>query len=110
MATVLPADDWLRAAGDDLILLVRVQPRASRNRVDGIEAGRLRLRVAAPPVDGSANLAVVELLCDLLDIARSRVSIERGDRSRNKDVRIAGAAPARARIGETLVEACARKP
>ncbi|MCC6173146.1 MAG: DUF167 domain-containing protein [Gammaproteobacteria bacterium] len=110
MATVPDSGDWLRVIGHDLVLSVRVQPRASRTRVDGIESGRLQLRVTAPPVEGGANRAVVELLAAVLDLARGRISILRGEHARNKDVCIAGAAAARERFAETLVETCARKP
>lgn len=92
MATVVPAEDWLRISGDDLLLRVRVQPRASRNRLDSIDSGALRLRVGAPPVDGGANRALLELLAATLGLARSRFSIERGAGARTKEVRIGGAA------------------
>jgi uncharacterized protein (TIGR00251 family) len=110
MATVAALDECLRVAGADLLLALRVQPRASRARVDGVESGRLRLRVAAPPVEGSANRAVLDLLGEVLDVARSRLVLERGDHGRNKDVRIVGGATQRVAIRDALVEASAGKP
>lgn len=110
MATVAADEGWLRVDGGDLLLLTRVQPRASRARIDGVEGGRLRLRVCSPPVDGQANRAVVDLLADALDLARGRFTIERGEHAREKDVRIAGAASARASIAGALALACAKKP
>lgn len=110
MATATEIDQCLRVAGADLLLALRVQPRASRGRVDGVESGRLRLRVAAPPVEGSANRAVLELLVEVLDVARSRLVLERGEHGRNKDVRIAGGAEQRIAIRDALVEASAGKP
>lgn len=71
-------------------LRVRVQPGASRNRVDAYEDGTLRLRVTAPPEAGRANVAVTQLVADSLGISRSRVKIVRGAASRNKLLEIAG--------------------
>ncbi len=68
---------------------VRVQPKSSRNQVDGFEDGTLRLRVTAPPVDGKANTAVIALLAKTLGVGRSRLEIVRGHSSRNKVVSIA---------------------
>ena len=110
MATAAADAEWLLVAGADLLLRTRVQPRASRSRVEGIEAGRLRLRVAAPPVEGSANRAVLELLAELLDLPRSRIVLERGDHSRNKDFRLSGLAPRHALVAAALLQACAGKP
>ncbi len=109
MATVPAPGDWLRASGNDLLLQVRVQPRASRSRLDGIEGGLLHLRVGAPPVDGGANRAVVELLAATLGIARGRVSIARGEGSRAKRIRIADAADEAAAMRARLVAALGEK-
>jgi uncharacterized protein (TIGR00251 family) len=109
MATAQDADDWLRTSGNDLLLQVRVQPRASRSRLDAIDGGLLRLRVGAPPVDGSANRAVVELLAATLGIARSRFTIARGEGSRVKLVCIAGAANGAGELRARLLEALSEK-
>lgn len=109
MATAPAAGDWLRTSGNDLLLQVRVQPRASRSRLDAIDGGRLHLRVGAPPVDGGANRAVVELLAATLGIARGRVSITRGEGSRAKQVRIAGAAHEAGELRARLVSALSGK-
>ena len=86
------ASEFTRVAGDDLLLQVRVQPRASRATIDGIVAGRLRLRVTAAPSEGEANAAVIELLAEHLDVPRSRLRIERGTAAREKTVRLQGGA------------------
>ena len=67
---------------------VRVQPKASRNQVDGFEDGTLRLRVTAPPADGRANTGVIALLAKTLGVSKSRLEIVRGHSSRNKVVSI----------------------
>ena len=109
MATASEVEGCLRIAGDDLLLALRVQPRASRARIDGVESGRLRLRVTAAPVEGGANRAVIELLAEALDVARGRISFERGEHGRNKDVRIANGAALRTALRDRLVESIAGK-
>jgi uncharacterized protein len=69
---------------------VRVQPRASRSGVAGEVDGALRIRLAAPPVDGEANEELVNLLAKLLDIPRRQVEIISGLKSKNKVVRVSG--------------------
>ena len=69
---------------------VRVQPRASRSGVVGEVDGALRIRLAAPPVDGEANEELVNLLARLLDIPRRQVEIISGQKAKNKVVRVTG--------------------
>jgi uncharacterized protein (TIGR00251 family) len=69
---------------------VRVQPRASRSEVCGMHGDSLRIRLAAPPVDGAANEALVALLADELDVARRSVRIVSGLASRTKLVHVDG--------------------
>ena len=69
-------------------LKIRVQPKASRNQVDGFEDGTLRLRVTAPPTEGKANAGVIALLSKTLGISKSRLEIIRGHGSRDKVVSI----------------------
>ena len=74
----------------DLVLEVRVQPRASRTEFAGAMGDRLRVRLQAPPVDGRANAALVEFLAEAFDVPRARVTIEHGLSGRDKRVRIRG--------------------
>ena len=69
-------------------LKVRVQPKASRNQVDGFEDGTLRLRVTAPPTEGKANAGVIALMAKTLGVSKSRLEIVRGHGSRDKVVAI----------------------
>lgn len=89
---------WVREAAGSVILEILVQPRASRTRVVGEHDGRLKVQLAAPPVDGEANAALVEFLADALGARRSDVVIERGDTGRRKTVRVAGVTAAAARV------------
>jgi uncharacterized protein (TIGR00251 family) len=69
-------------------LKVRVQPKASRNLVDGYEEGTLRLRVTAPPTEGKANAGVIALLAKTLGVSKSKLQIIRGYGSRDKVVSV----------------------
>ncbi|MCH2513454.1 MAG: DUF167 domain-containing protein [Chloroflexi bacterium] len=73
---------------DSCTLKVRVQPKASRNQVDGFEDGTLRLRVTAPPTEGKANAGVIALMAKTLGVSKSRLEIVRGHGSRDKVVAI----------------------
>ena len=93
---------WLRQEAGGVVLELLVQPRASRTRVVGEHDGRLKLQLAAPPVDGEANLALTAFLADALGVRKGDVAIARGESGRRKTVRVAGAvaeAVARALLG-----------
>ena len=72
------------------LLRLRVQPRASRDEILGWRNDVLRVRVTAPPVEGAANAAVVALVARALRVAPSTVRVVRGERGRDKRVRVAG--------------------
>lgn len=80
----------VRERDDGVRFAVRVQPRASRSAVIGVHDGALRVRLAAPPVDGAANDELVRLLAKWLGVARSSVSIAGGAASRSKLVDVRG--------------------
>ena len=85
-------------------LRIRLQPNARRNEVVGFQEEVLRLRVTAPPREGRANKALIELLSDVLDIPKSRIDILRGHTSRDKLVAIDGleSAEVRARLESVI--------
>jgi len=84
------AAPWLKPVPGGVELSLLVQPRASRTRVLGEHDGLLKLQLAAPPVDGEANAALVEFLAKLLGVPRRQVSLIAGDASRRKRVSIQG--------------------
>jgi uncharacterized protein len=69
---------------------VRVQPRASRSEVVGTYGDALRIRLAAPPVDGAANAELVDFLAEIFAVARRSVKILAGESSRSKIVEVEG--------------------
>ncbi len=73
---------------DGVTFNVHVQPRASRNELCGVSGNEIKLRLTSPPVDGAANKLCVEYLAHLLDVAKSRVTIIRGEKSRHKTIKV----------------------
>lgn len=77
--------------GREITIDVLVQPRASRNEVLGPdEAGLIRVRVTAPPVEGAANKSLIELLARHFNVPKRNITIVSGSRGRRKKVRVAG--------------------
>jgi uncharacterized protein (TIGR00251 family) len=68
----------------------RVVPRAKRSAIDGVVEGALRLRIAAPPVEGAANKAVIAYLAAVLGVPKRDISLLSGGQSRQKVLRING--------------------
>jgi uncharacterized protein (TIGR00251 family) len=77
-----------------LTLRVQVVPRASRSEAVGEHNGLLRIRIAAPPVEGAANKELIRVLAKMFKVSRGSIEIISGHGCRVKQVRIAGAAPA----------------
>lgn len=78
----------VRRDGERVSFTIRVTPRASANAVGGERDGALLVRVTAPPVDGKANDAAVELLAEALGLPRTAVRLERGAAARTKRVSV----------------------
>lgn len=75
---------------DGVIFNIHVQPRASRNEICGIQGEEIKLRLTSPPVEDAANKLCMEFLAKQLGVAKSRVSIIAGTKSRHKTVRVSG--------------------
>ena len=74
-----------------MILDVHIQPGAKRSEFAGEHGGRLRLRLAAPPVEGRANAALIAFLAEYFGVPRRNVRIAAGHKSRRKRVVVEGA-------------------
>lgn len=81
--------------GAGVHLPVRCVPRGGEDRIEGVVDGSLRVRVAAPAVDGAANDALLRLLAGELGVARSAIRLIAGETGRNKVVAIEGIDPER---------------
>ncbi len=87
---------FARDGAGGAVLEVLVQPRASRTRVVGEHDGRLKIQLAAPPVDGEANAALIAFLAGALRVKRADVALLAGETGRRKRVRIGGVSAAAA--------------
>jgi uncharacterized protein len=84
----------LKAVEGGVELDVLVVPRSSRNKIVGEHEGRLKIQLNAPPVDGEANAALVELLAKTFGLKKRDVEIVSGETGRRKRVRLNGTSPA----------------
>ena len=73
---------------DDLVVNIRVQPRAAHDGFAGPMGDQIKLRITAPPVDGKANRHLVAFLAKMFKVAKADISIVAGETGRNKRVRI----------------------
>jgi len=73
-----------------LTLNLHVQPGAKRNEIAGLHGGALKIRLAAPPVDGRANLTLQKFIADLFSVPLRRVELKQGAQSRCKILSIIG--------------------
>lgn len=88
------APGWIKDAPDGATFAVRVVPRAGRTAMVGVMGeganAALKIALAAPPVEGKANAALVAYLADVLGVSRSRVQVIAGAQSKNKVLRVSG--------------------
>ena len=85
-----PAVYGIAAHAGGVTIRVYVAPRSSASKVVGEHNGALKVALTAPPEEGAANQALVELLAKLLGVPKGAVSIVSGETSRNKTVRVDG--------------------
>ncbi|MBD3670270.1 MAG: YggU family protein [Gammaproteobacteria bacterium] len=74
--------------GEDLLLTLRVQPRASRDEICGLLGESIKVRITAPPVDGQANDHLIRFLARQFGVARSQVTLISGISGRDKRIMI----------------------
>lgn len=82
---------WLKRSGDTLILTLHIQPGAKKTEIAGEHGDALKIRLAAPPVDGKANAALLEFIADRLGVAKGAVILKSGQTSRRKVVEVSAA-------------------
>jgi uncharacterized protein (TIGR00251 family) len=83
-----PLPTWLTGVPGDWVLSIQAQPGASRCAVAGEHGDCLRVRIAAPPIDGRANDTLRAYIAERLGVPRSAVLVEHGEASRRKRVRV----------------------
>jgi uncharacterized protein len=84
--SLMSEGDWsyLSAKGEETLLLVHVQPRASRSGFAGLFGQRLKMRISSPPVEGEANRECIAFLADILGVSKSEIRLLKGGQSRDK--------------------------
>lgn len=83
-----PNKTFWTASKDHVILRIRVQPGAKKTEISGMHGDRLKIRIQSPPVDGKANDALIDFLRKFLKIKLSEIKIIRGEKSKDKDIKI----------------------
>lgn len=83
-----PDRAWYRWDGADLIIVVRIQPKAAKDEIVGLHGGALKIRITAPPVDGKANAHLQGFLAEFFGVAKSNVELISGQTGRDKRWRI----------------------
>ncbi len=86
-------DAWLRGGDGKITLTLHIQPGAKKTEVAGLYGDALKIRLAAPPVDGKANAALIGFVAERLGLAKSAVTLKSGQTSRRKVLEVS-AAPA----------------
>ncbi|PMK03641.1 DUF167 family protein YggU [Vibrio sp. 10N.261.55.A7] len=74
--------------GNDIVLRLYIQPKASRDKIVGIHGDELKIAITAPPVDGKANAHLAKFLSKQFKVAKGSIQIEKGELGRHKQVRI----------------------
>ncbi len=82
--------DWYRIHGETVTLTLHVQPGAKRSEIAGLHGEALKIRLAAPPVEGRANEALLRFVAQLFDVPLRQVELKHGGQSRHKVVAITG--------------------
>lgn len=83
--------EWFRLAADGRITLtLHIQPGAKKTEFAGLHGEALKIRLAAPPVDGKANEALIKFVAETLKLPKSAVNLKSGQTSRRKVLEISG--------------------
>lgn len=85
--------DWFRVTGERITLTLHIQPGAKKTECAGRHGDALKIRLAAPPVDGKANEALLRFVAERLGLPKSAVSLKSGQSSRHKVLEVSGASP-----------------
>lgn len=81
---------WYRRNGEVLTLTLHIQPGAKRSEVAGLHGDALKIRLAAPPIEGRANEALLKFVADLCGVPVREVELKQGAQSRHKVVAVTG--------------------
>ncbi|HEY6095744.1 MAG TPA: DUF167 domain-containing protein [Gallionellaceae bacterium] len=81
---------WYSSQGGRILLVLHVQPGAKRTAVAGLHGDALKIRLAAPPIEGRANEALLRFIADFFQVPLRDVELKQGEQSRHKRVEVRG--------------------
>lgn len=81
---------WYRREGNNVTLTLHIQPGAKRSELAGLHGDALKIRLAAPPIEGRANDALLRFIAELFNVPLREVELLRGLQSRHKMVKVTG--------------------
>lgn len=81
---------WYRISDDVVVLTLHVQPGAKKSEVTGLHGDALKLKLAAPPIEGRANEALLKFIARLFEVPLRQVELKQGEQSRHKVVAVTG--------------------
>jgi uncharacterized protein (TIGR00251 family) len=88
---MVPAQSgWYRRNGETIMLTLHVQPGAKRSEIVGLHGEALKIRLAAPPIEGRANDALLKFIADLFAVPLRNIELTHGGQSRHKVVAVTG--------------------
>jgi len=82
--------EWYRSSGDCITLILHVQPGAKKTTVAGLHGDALKIRLAAPPIEGRANEALLRFIADFFKVPLRNVELKQGEQSRHKRLEVRG--------------------
>lgn len=81
---------WYRHQAEDIVLTLHIQPSAKRSEIVGLHGDALKIKLAAPPIEGRANEALLKFIAKLFEVPLRQVELKQGGQSRHKVVAITG--------------------
>lgn len=81
---------WYRRNGEIITLTLHVQPGAKRSEIAGLHGEALKIKLAAPPIEGRANDALLKFIAELFDVPLRNAELKQGGQSRHKVVAVTG--------------------
>lgn len=82
--------EWYRRTDDVITLTLHVQPGAKRSEIAGLHGDALKIRLAAPPIEGRANKALLKFIAGIFAVPPRNVELHQGSQSRHKVVAVSG--------------------
>ena len=84
----IPIEPWYKKTGDIITLTIYVQPEAKHNEIIGMHGDALKIKLATPPIEGRANIALIRYIATLFEVPLSQITLKRGAKSRYKVIEI----------------------